>query len=378
LTNQLPFLYIYVIEVNGTGSLILMLVAIDEKSSEYTIAVNNATSASELLSDFSFLIGRDFGSVIFDLTHMAAPLTEEHREDYYPGGFGYQPTQHLIEVVSSISLVREQLGDHNLVGILPDAKSNVGKFLADMRLKEALDSIGVETAYAGPATTESGEDDFTRRNLIPLTNVTVSSDTIDFGLIRSVRDRIEGVFAEAVGRDQRLANLFTQMVSEAVDNLVTYGRGGFIAGLYYPRAGEVEITLMNRHGGFGGSTACEQLEALIEACERRKTGGSGGNGLAELTTLTEIGFGTLLIRNGNAKLSLPPDGSVVGVTDETGIDVPGASVTILLQLTPADNVTRNPTMEAYEAAIRASLERYINGRHQPVNRDRQYSRLRRP
>src|SRR5229473_4960625 len=164
------------------GSLILMLVAIDEKSSEYTIAVNNATSATELLSDFSFLVGRDLGSVIFDLTHMAAPLTEEHREDYYPGGFGYQPTQHLLEVVTSISLVREQLGDHNLVGILPDAKSNVGKFLADMRLREALCSIGVKTAYAGPATTESGEDDFTRRNLIPLTNVTVSSDTIDFGV----------------------------------------------------------------------------------------------------------------------------------------------------------------------------------------------------
>ncbi len=307
---------------------------------------------------------------------MAAPLTEEKRAEYYPGGFGYQPTQLLLEVVTSIASAQDRFkGVHRLAAIVPSRESRVGGFLADMRLHERLQDIGVAVSFEGPATTELGDDDPTRQNLIPLTAVKVTTTGPDFKTIREVRNRIEGVFAQALREDGPLANLFTQIVSEAVDNLVVYGHGGLIGGLYYPRVGEVEITLVNRRGGFGGATASEQLDALVQACEGSTSNRvSGGNGLRELSALTASCFGSLVIRNGNAKISLPPDGSVIGLTEETGFAVPGASVTVLLQLIPAKTLSRNETMETYEAALRSSLERYLDGREQPVTRDWQHFR----
>jgi hypothetical protein len=348
-----------------------MLVEINRSTKHYYIAVNNATGSAELQSDFSYLTDLEGGTVVFDLTHMGAPLTQERRAEYYPGGFGYQPTQLLLGVVTSMASAHDQFkGVHSLKAIVPGPESRVGRFLADMQLNQRLGDIGVIVSFAGPATTELGADDPTRQNLIPLTAMKVTAAGPDFKTVRELRDRIEGVFVQALHQKRPLANLFTQVVSEAVDNLVVYGHGGLIGGLYYPRVGEVEITLVNRRGGFGGVGSEEQLEALLKACEKsiRKQEG-GGNGINELSALTASCFGTLVIRNGNAKLSLPPDGSVIGFTEETGFVVPGAAVTVLLQLIPSETLDRNDTMNAYEAALMSSLERYVNGRQQPITRD---------
>lgn len=356
-----------------------MLVEINRSTKHYIIAVNNATGSAELQSDFSYLTDVEPGTIVFDLTHMTAPLTQERRAEYYPGGFGYQPTQLLLEVVTSMAAAAHDQfkGVHRFQAVLPKVESRVGRFLAEMQLPERLADIGVTVSRAGQASREAGMDDPTRQNLIPLTAIKVGAAGPNFKLIRQLRERIEGVFVQALHEKRQLANMFTQVVSEAVDNLVVYGQGGLIGGLYYPRVGEVEITLVNRRGGFGGDTPDEQLEELVKACEKsiRKQEG-GGNGINELSALTASCFGALVLRNGNAKLSLPPDGSVIGFTEDTGFIVPGASVTILLQLIPAETIDRNDTMKAYEAALLASLERYVNGRQQPVTRE--WPQIRRP
>jgi hypothetical protein len=76
--------------------------------------------------------------------------------------------------------------------------------------------------------------------------------------------------------------------------------------------------MVNRNGGFGGSTPDEELEALLAACKgkTRPTKG-GGTGIATLSRLALVCFGTLL-RNGNAALCLLPDGSVSATTDNSG------------------------------------------------------------
>jgi hypothetical protein len=149
------------------------------------------------------------------------------------------------------------------------------------------------------------------------------------------------------------------VVNEAVDNLIEYGRGGIIGGLYYPKVGEVEITLVNHQGGFGGSTPAEELDALISASEGKSSRPTGGaNGIMALSRLTMICFGSLLLRNGNACLRLPPDGSVVATTSETGLPTPGASVTILLQLLPDGSVVRTEAMSDFELVLKNSLSNY--------------------
>src|SRR5262249_30306164 len=152
----------------------------------------------------------------------------------------------------------------------------------------------------------------------------------DLRIQRRIRERVELVFVQGlpgnlgVSFDPNLARQFAMVVNEAVDNMIEYGEGGVIGGLYHRKVGEVEITLVNRSGGFGGVTPREQLRALIDAYEgtsHRQYG--GGNGIAALSRLAGACFGTLLFRNGNATLRLSPDGSIDGDVDETGIETPG-------------------------------------------------------
>src|SRR5262249_12642874 len=159
----------------------------------------------------------------------------------------------------------------------------VGRFLADFRLPRILGALGLELQFADPSNAELGEDDPSRHNLIPMTIVRVSGDAPDFRVLKQIRDRVQTVFARALAQDSDLAARFSSVVSEAVDNLVAYGQGGLIGGLYYRRVGEVEITLCNRCGGFGGDTPDEQLEALVAACEKRCRVGRGGNGIPQLS-----------------------------------------------------------------------------------------------
>jgi hypothetical protein len=191
-----------------------------------------------------------------------------------------------------------------------------------------------------------------------MTVVRLRGGAPEFKVLKQIRDRVQAVFAKALARESDLADRFTSVVSEAVDNLVAYGQGGIIGGLYYRRVGEVEITLSNRLGGFGGQTPAEQLEALLQACEKRTREGRGGNGIPELSRLTLTCFGTLLVRNGNASIRFLPDGSVAATTDETGFSLPGASVTVLLQLLPDESVQRTEAMKAFEEVLARSLLGY--------------------
>ncbi len=341
-----------------------MLILLDTPDRRYEIALNNASCGHELISDLSYLAEVPPGTISFDFRHMAAPLTQETREQYLPGNFGYQPTLHLLEIVSVIGefVDRQALCPHALVARLPRKDTRVGRFLADFRLPQNLRALGLELQFADPSTAELGSDDPSRQNLIPMTIVRVSRDMPDFKVLKQIRDRVEAVFGRALAQDADLASRFTLVVSEAVDNLVAYGQGGLIGGLYYHRVGEVEITLCNRFGGFGGNTPEEQMEALVAACEKRTRVGQGGNGIPQLSELTLTCFGTLLLRNGNASVQFLPDGSVAATTDETGLSLPGAAVTILLQLLPDDSVQRTDAMRAFEEVLARSLREY----HRPT------------
>ena len=336
-----------------------MLVALDTR--DYRIAVNNATCGAELLSDFSYLSAAEPGRLTFDFTHVVAPLTQENREEYLPSTFGYQPTHHLLEVVSAISHFVEQraLCPHELAARLPSRSTRIGQFLHDMQLHEVLKLLGLRLEHGNPSTLEIGRDDPSRQNLVPLTPVRVTPSGPDFKVLSAVRQRVQRVFQGALKHDGDLADSFTSIVNEAVDNAIEYGHGGIIAGLYYPRVGEVEIGLANRRGGFGGETPRGQLEALIGACEGTTTRShGGGNGVAALSRLSMTCFGTLRLRNGHASLRLAPDGSIVGTTDDTALPTLGASVTLVLQLVPSSIVERTENVRAYERVLRDSLDRY--------------------
>src|SRR5205085_8688210 len=109
--------------------------------------------------------------------------------------------------------------------------------------------MGLRVEDADPATAEIGWDD-TRENLIPLTAIDVIATGPDFEIVSKVHDRIASVFRRALPDETNLAEHFTSIVNEAVDNLIEYGDGGIMAGLYYPCVGEVEMSLVNRCGGF--------------------------------------------------------------------------------------------------------------------------------
>jgi anti-sigma regulatory factor (Ser/Thr protein kinase) len=352
-----------------------MLIGADYNSYQYRIAVNSATGSAELMSDLSYLECTPVGVITIDFTHMGVPLTQELREEYLPGSFGYLSVQHLLEVVAAIAVFKDRCS-HKLMATLPNQKSRagqdvaVGKFLNDMDLASLLQEMGVEVRFADPLSQELGRDD-RRQNLIPLMRISApephSSERrpdqlpIDFfKQSAKIRERVEGVFSQALFDDPDLASILATVVQEAVDNMVRYGKGGIIGGLYYPYVGEVEVTLVNRRGGFGGKTPDEQLESLLTACEARTDRQQGGNGITELSRLAITCFGTLYFRSGNAALRMSPDGSIIGTTEETGLPTPGASVTILLQLLPNKFAERTETMKAYEAVLRASLEAYIN------------------
>jgi hypothetical protein len=342
-----------------------VLIQADTSSGCYRIALNNASDGLELMSDLSYLAGARSGTLTFDFTHMAAPLTQEVRDEYLPGKFGYQPTRQLVEVTACIGTCASQKHEHPhlLTALLPNSDSRVGSFLVRMELHLILSQMGLQVEFAGPANKEFGDDDSSRQNLIPLVQVNqLESGLPDFAQLGRIRSGIERVFSRALPNAYDLASSFTSIVQEAVDNLIEYGNGGIIGGLYYPHAGEVEISLANRCGGFGGTTPTEALEALIAACERNtRRATAGGNGIAELSRLANMCFGTLVLRNGPATLHFLPDGSIKATSDETGLSTPGATVTILLQLLPivrSSPSDRTEIVKNFETVLRSSIALY--------------------
>lgn len=175
-------------------------------------------------------------------------------------------------------------------------------------------------------------------NLIPLTDIVLHGEQPDFNQLQNLRQGIEWVFSLALDQSKSMASRFASIVNEAVSNLIEYAHGGWVAGLYYPHVGEVEISLINRRGGFGGRTPQEQLERLlvvVEGATERPQG--GGHGITALMDLAHRYLGTLRLSSGNASLYISPDDSITSVVDDTGIDIPGGRVTIVLQLLPIDS-----------------------------------------
>src|SRR5438552_13514195 len=122
----------YLIEFNDVNEVNSMLINAKQSDQQgYVIAINNSSSCTELISDFSYLEGKPSGVLTFDFSHVAGGLTQENREEYLPGGFGYQPTQLLVEVVTAIASYteKEAICPHQLRALLPDRNSKVGKFL---------------------------------------------------------------------------------------------------------------------------------------------------------------------------------------------------------------------------------------------------------
>src|SRR5438309_1218629 len=117
-----------------------MLTNIDPSTRRYTVVLNNYTDAAEILSDLSYLDGQLPGELCFDFRHMAAAVTQETREEYLPGNFGYQPTRQLAEVAATlIDLAgRAQPYAHRLAALLPRGDTRVGSYLTGMRLDSLL------------------------------------------------------------------------------------------------------------------------------------------------------------------------------------------------------------------------------------------------
>jgi hypothetical protein len=276
----------------------------------------------------------------------------------------------LVESVAVIAAYAQ--GDdgqpHHLMAMVPDKSSKVGRYLWDMGLPQMLQTSGLEVSVVGPAAEELGEDDESRQNLIPLTSVRIGRH---HQVLYRIDQRVRRVFTVALPDQPHLVELFTAVVREAVDNMVDYGSGGVVAGLFYPAAGEVEITLANRLGGFGGQTPEEQRDALLTACAGEPTRALGGvNGLRELQQLAAHCMGTLMLRSGAATLYMAPDGTVDVQMDETDLPAPGAAVTILLHLAASAsgrNAGDPEVRRAFEQMLRASVTAYL-GRTRPVAR----------
>ena len=313
-----------------------MIIFPDHTSGRYIIAITNSTGWAELAADFTYLTDVTPGDIVFDFTHLSGNLTSEKRFDYLPASFGFHPTDRLAEEIACISYFREQsiLCPHQWHARLPNRATKIGAFLAHMHIGRVLKKMGFEIEEM--RVPETGQDDSSRQNLIPLTDIILQNEKPDFNQLTILRSQIEQTFSLALDGDEALANRFTSIVSEAVDNLIEYAHGGWVAGLYYPRVGEIEISLINRRGGFGGLTPQAQLDRLltvIEGATERPEG--GGHGIPQLTELTYRYLGTLRLSNGNASLYISPEGSMTSEIEDTGIAIPGGRVTIVLQLLPA-------------------------------------------
>jgi anti-sigma regulatory factor (Ser/Thr protein kinase) len=329
-----------------------MLIDSDRTTGRYVIAITNATGWAELAADLHYLMDLPPGEIFFDFTHLSGNLTAEKRLDYLPGNFGFHPTDRLAEEVACIGYFREQLilHAHRWRSRLPSRSTKVGAFLSNMHVGRALRKMEVEVEEV--TVSENGHDDPSRKNLIPLTDIVLRGGQPDFNQLQSLRQHIEQVFSLALDQAQSMANRFASIVNEAVSNLIEYAHGGWVAGLYYPHVGEVEISLINRRGGFGGQTPQEQLErllAVVEGATERPQG--GGHGITELMDLAHQYFGTLRLSSGNASLYISPDDSMTSVVDDTGIDIPGGRVTIVLQLLPTDPLP-NPIAQSMVDIVR--------------------------
>lgn len=180
-----------------------MLVQLDATTRRYVIALNNSTNASELRSDFSYLKQAPRGVLEFDFGHMAALTTLESRDDFLPGGFGYQPTRHLVEIVACIADYAEEAAfGHKIEARLPNEKTAVGKFLHDMGLPRILKEMWVPVKLADQAR-DIGRDDQSRRNLIPLRAIRVRGGVPDFQIVSRIRDGVRTVL-EGCGRRRPL------------------------------------------------------------------------------------------------------------------------------------------------------------------------------
>jgi len=284
--------------------------------------------------------------------HLSGNLTSEKRFDYLPGSFGFHPTDRLAEEVACISHFREQLilWPHRWRVRLPSRASKVGAFLSSMHVGQVLRRMGLEVEETRMS--ETGQDDVNRRTLIPLTDILLHGGKPDFHQLKTLRQHIEQTFGLALNGNASLANQFASVVNEAVDNLIEYAHGGWVAGLYYPQVGEMEISLTNRGGGFGGQTPQQQLDRLltvIEGSTERLHG--GGHGIPALLDLAHQYLGTLRLSNGNASLYISADGSMTSVVDDTGIEIPGGRVTIVLQLLPSHPST-SPTAQSMVDIVR--------------------------
>jgi anti-sigma regulatory factor (Ser/Thr protein kinase) len=334
-----------------------MLIPPDYAHSPYIIAITNSTGWAELAADFTFLADLPAGEILFDFTHLSGNLTSEKRVDYRPGSFGFHPTDRLAEEVACISHFREQLilWPPRWRARLPSRATKVGAFLWSMRAERVLQKMWLEVEMM--RVSETGQDDADRRTLIPLTDILLHGGTPDFHQLKTLRQHIEQTFGLALNGSESLANQFASVVNEAVDNLIEYAHGGWVAGLYYPQVGEIEISLINRRGGFGGQTPQQQLDRLltvIEGTMERLHG--GGHGIPALMDLAHQYLGTLRLSNGNASLYISADGSMTSVVDDTGIEIPGGRVTIVLQLLPSCPST-SPTAQSMVDIVRRIISR---------------------
>lgn len=340
-----------------------MLVETQPEVGQYKIAITHATGWTELAADFLALEGVPHGELLFDFTHLSGNLTrvDPERLEHLPASFGFHPTDRLTEEIACIGYFQREglLQGHTLKAKLPRPQTKVGAFLATMKVSQMLQKMSIEVDDAA-SVTEEGEDDTSRQNLIPLSYVGFEDGKPDFKMISRLRRQIEAALTLALEDDQDLANKSTSVVNEALDNMVDYSRGGLVAGLYYPRIGEVEISLINRHEGFGGDTPQEQLDRLLNVIEgaTERTEG-GGNGISELMDLTHRCLGTLRLSNGNASLYVAADGSMATSLDDTGIMIPGGRVTILLQLLPAAPMP-TATARAMVELVRKTIFQNLN------------------
>jgi hypothetical protein len=333
-----------------------MLVITDWETHQYFVALNEATSITELIADLSYLHDLPCGRLVFDFTHTASNLTRAVALEHIPGQFGFHPLDRIIGQLSFIGRLVEMpllaCCSHNVSVVLPASSSKLGQFLSKLGVFDLMTRWRIPVETRGIWELEGARDDVTRRVLIPLTDILVNSKGLPDAIqMTEIRDRISNGLFETLDIVDAPTQL-PEMIGGIVESISSLVRGGLLASLYFPTTGYLEASVMNRAEGAMGAEPNEQLDALVDRIE---TASSAFEKVLDGVTRC---YGTVQFFNGFASVFVSPDGSFTTRVERIGLpsaSVPGPQVTVVLQLPPKAAILWEPFTRKRVEAIWSTM-----------------------